>query len=429
MKKIIYIFILCMISIFLISCGKRQTSSTTKSAETTQQPEDQTEEQTDFVDHELEQQEQLADNSYLSTDYHIEDYENGYLIISKSDGLLFGVIDRNNNTIIPVEYDEISFVNSNGNTDKQYFCAKYENQYTLFDEQSTKLIENSNYPIDSVKYETKTSDNMPLLFYTKATSEQALDFSELIFYNENGSIRSNIKLENGNSSKPLLLSEEYVNENFFIMTITAFQSTNPNATLTYMYDYDGKVLKKWKKSSISHCNTRGDSENDYYVYIQNLGAGKVDKVYIDSNGNCKSIDHYTGNEIQNEYIENQQQASPQTDVHYVGPNNENVIYKSNDTWKYESKTGTPIYDTRYYSCKSFDKSYLLSNENNDVCVITQNGKKVIDYGSITYDGDENYSYNGTTLDSYNNFFSDNSSVCIVTKEDGLEEAHFFSESE
>lgn len=417
-----------MVSIFLISCGKRHTSTTTKSSETTQQTEEQTEEETDFMDHENEQQEQLVTNSSLSTDYHIEDYENGYLIISKSDGLLFGVIDRNNNTILPVEYDEISFVDSNGNTDKQYFCARYENQYTLFDEQGTKLIENSIYPIDSVNYEIAPSDNMPLLFYTKPTAEQTLDFSELIFYNENGSIKSNIKLENGISSKPLLLSTEYVNENFFIMTITAFQSTNPNATLTYMYDYDGKVLKKWKKSSISHCNTRGDSENDYYVYIQNLGTKKVDKVYIDSNGNCKSVDHYTANEFQHEYMENQQASTP-IDVYYLGTNNENVIYKSNDTWKYESKTGTPIYDTRYYSCKSFDKSYLLSNENNDVCVITQNGKKVIDYGSITYDGDENYSYNGTTLDSYNNFFSDNSSVCIVTKEDGLEEAHFFSEIE
>ena len=341
MKKINYIFILCMVSIFLISCGKRHTSTTTKSSETTQQTEEQTEEETDFMDHENEQQEQLVTNSSLSTDYHIEDYENGYLIISKSDGLLFGVIDRNNNTILPVEYDEISFVDSNGNTDKQYFCARYENQYTLFDEQGTKLIENSIYPIDSVNYEIAPSDNMPLLFYTKPTAEQTLDFSELIFYNENGSIKSNIKLENGISSKPLLLSTEYVNENFFIMTITAFQSTNPNATLTYMYDYDGKVLKKWKKSSISHCNTRGDSENDYYVYIQNLGTKKVDKVYIDSNGNCKSVDHYTANEFQHEYMENQQASTP-IDVYYLGTNNENVIYKSNDTWKYESKTGTPI---------------------------------------------------------------------------------------
>lgn len=128
-------------------------------------------------------------------------------------------------------------------------------------------------------------------------------------------------------------------------------------------------------------------------------------------------------------MENKQIASSPLDVYYLGPNNENIIYKSNDTWKYESKGGTPLYDTRYYSCNKFDNAYLLSNENNDVCVITPNGKKVIDYGEISYSNEKTYSYNGTILEDSKNFFSDNSSVCIVTKEDGIEEAHFFNEKD
>lgn len=416
-----------MVSFFLISCGKRHTRTTTKSPKTNHQ----SEEQTDFENHEIE--EQIVDTSSLKTDYHIENYENGYLIISKSDSLLFGVIDQNNNTIIPVEYDEISFVSSNENANKQYFCAKYENQYTLFDEQGTKLIENSNHKIDSVNYETRTSENMPLLFYTNPGPEE--DCSEIIFYNDNGSIKSKIKTKQNSTSsnRTILLSLETVNDNFYLIAIGDCSNEGNVVRVTsntYMYDYDGNLLKKWKLSSITHCNTRGDSQNDYYVYIQKANENlDVDKIYIDSNGNCKSIEHYNKDTFTYEYMENKQIASSPLDVYYLGPNNENIIYKSNDTWKYESKGGTPLYDTRYYSCNKFDNAYLLSNENNDVCVITPNGKKVIDYGEISYSNEKTYSYNGTILEDSKNFFSDNSSVCIVTKEDGIEEAHFFNEKD
>ncbi len=37
--------------------------------------------------------------------------------------------------------------------------------------------------------------------------------------------------------------------------------------------------------------------------------------------------------------------------------------------------GDAVYDGRYYSCLKIDTAYLLSNENKEACVITENGKK------------------------------------------------------
>lgn len=57
-----------------------------------------------------------------------------------------------------------------------------------------------------------------------------------------------------------------------------------------------------------------------------------------------------------------------------------------------------VYDGRYYSCLKIDTAYLLSNENKEACVITENGKKVLDYGDISYEGDEDYYYHNIKLD-------------------------------
>ena len=43
------------------------------------------------------------DNLYLTTDYKVEDYCNGYFIVSKMDGRLFGVINSKGKEVIPLK--------------------------------------------------------------------------------------------------------------------------------------------------------------------------------------------------------------------------------------------------------------------------------------------------------------------------------------
>ena len=98
MKRIYYIFIVCIMSAFMLSCGKKQDVNIPDKQEEKVQQE--------------EKKEKEEKSISLQTDYHIEDYENGYLIVSKSDGILYGAIDRNNKNIIPMEYDSASFFDS-----------------------------------------------------------------------------------------------------------------------------------------------------------------------------------------------------------------------------------------------------------------------------------------------------------------------------
>ena len=83
MKRIYYIFILCVVCTFVISCGKKQDVKMS-------------DKQDIKVSDKQEKETENVKNATLQTEYHIEDYENGYLIVSKLDGLLYGVIDRNN---------------------------------------------------------------------------------------------------------------------------------------------------------------------------------------------------------------------------------------------------------------------------------------------------------------------------------------------
>ena len=74
--------------------------------------------------------------------FHIEDYENGYLIVSKSDGILYGAIDRNNKNIIPMEYDSASFFDSEllKKKGKVFIKTSYEKKKSVFNKDGNKII-------------------------------------------------------------------------------------------------------------------------------------------------------------------------------------------------------------------------------------------------------------------------------------------------
>ena len=66
MKRIYYIFIVCIMSAFMLSCGKKQDVNIPDKQEEKVQQE--------------EKKEKEEKSISLQTDYHIEDYENGYLL-------------------------------------------------------------------------------------------------------------------------------------------------------------------------------------------------------------------------------------------------------------------------------------------------------------------------------------------------------------
>ena len=64
----------------------------------------------------------------FSTEYEVQDYFNGYFIVSKLQGKLWGVIDNSGNEIIPLKYTSIVFDNkkevADGRNDELNFVAE-----------------------------------------------------------------------------------------------------------------------------------------------------------------------------------------------------------------------------------------------------------------------------------------------------------------
>lgn len=77
------------------------------------------------------------DYLYLTTDYKVEDYCNGYFIVSKMDGRLFGVINSKGKEVIPLKYDEVSFYNrqevEQQGADTLLFQVGYQDEEYLLD--------------------------------------------------------------------------------------------------------------------------------------------------------------------------------------------------------------------------------------------------------------------------------------------------------
>ena len=105
-------------------------------------------------------------SAIFSTNYKIEDYCNGDFIVSKSDGLLYGVINIQGKEIIPVQFDNISFMNDekvvNGDSKNIYIKAKYEDQYSIYNENGEKILDGDASIINYKLGGGETGENNPL---------------------------------------------------------------------------------------------------------------------------------------------------------------------------------------------------------------------------------------------------------------------------
>lgn len=214
-------------------------------------------------------------NYKITTEYDLEDYASGYVIVSKNDGLLYGVIDKDGNEVIPVEYDNIQLVRGEE------------------EESDSFIFVTVDYWAEGYQYELYSID------------------------------------ENGN--------------------------------LTDLGDLE--------------------SQNKYSL----SSAGQI-QVNEESSSSENSSD-YT-----------------------LGKNGEYRLYQTNDTWKLEDSNGNPLYDKRYFECWHKEDCFFLLNEDNQICLINKNGQMLVDYGTITWNGE--YGMFGDSEITDDSIRSDGNSVCF-----------------
>ena len=112
----------------------------------------------------------------FSTEYDVVDYCQGCFIVSKNDGLLYGVLDMHGNELIPCDYDEIEFLNKdaviNGKEDELLIDLCYENLHTIIDNTGEIIIENRREYIRCIEYEIGNATDKGAYFL--GTSSNAL---------------------------------------------------------------------------------------------------------------------------------------------------------------------------------------------------------------------------------------------------------------
>lgn len=407
-KKKVIILIACL-ALLLLGCESKQNSNEDSYSNVTKNEIVQENTPT----HKNEEKD-VGEKIAFETNYKIEEYCNGYFIVSKSDDLLYGVLDINGNEVIPVEYDRIEFLNqgaaNNGSSKEVFFQTKYENDYKVYDQNGEKVLDGN---ASIITFELGSSQQDSPFF--SVDSEQN---TKEIYTKDGKHLCSIPKDENAD-----VTAVHWITPNLYLMSET---STNIDGSTTiiqgfqtYLKNIDGTTLNTW--NGMTPAGDDGCENNNYWCFL-----GTMDQTY------SKIVISESGELVSQEDGLSQQDAIKDTTAaiyntekkYYLGSDKQYVLYQSNDTWKYEDANGNPVYDDRYFTMNEEENSFFLSNENNQVCVITKNGKRTVDYGVISLSGDY-YTYEGTEM-MRDNVFADYNSFCYVEQTAGTNIVHYFT---
>lgn len=346
----------------------------------------------------------------FTTEYEIEDYCNGVFIVSKSDGLLYGVLDLNGEEILPLQYDKIKFMNkdevADGEHENVYIETTYEEQYAVYDAKGNKLFDEK---ADIISYEMEVTAENPPFFVTGTASTVKNETHEVKIYREDGTYVSTIQLE-----ECIQVIINWINDNICLITKNDYTYDSGrhivNSDVICVRCTSGEILKQLDGNYLVD-TLNGIEGDNFYSYV---GDGKIyNKIVITADGDLViEEDTFTFDEIRSMATSNAMAGLSNRYQYHLGENKDCIIYQTNDTWKYEDASGNPIYEQRYYSLGLIDEGYALSNEDKQVCIITKNGRKTVDYGYLELN-DSNYLFQEDTRLTRDDVFADYNSVCII----------------
>lgn len=413
-KKLLCIGLAACSAFALIGCGGKNSSDSDASVEITDSSESYEEISSDISKN-------SSKESVLSTEYTITGYAKDFFAVENSTGILEGVIDINNNVIIPVEYDDVYFLNLPDRRDKPidevFFLAKYEDEYYVIDQKGKKIIDGDAHDIE---YQ-KDVFNPQAYFYLCLESSDTNPGGNIVLYDIKGNEIARLDRKLSNSQKAVDSFLWVDDSRFFVMFQNLTTLENGSLSWDYylsLFDYSFNEIKKWEGYAATTTSGFIDDTFNLGVLTDN---GSYMIISVDPSGN---ISETPCSKEDIESLSQQIKSNEKPESGYsIGDKKQYHIYESNNTWKLEDENGNPLYDKRYYGFGHLDKAYFLTNENDDVCVFTKNGDKVIDYGTMYYNG-KTVVYDGTLLDS-DNTYADYDSVCVVKNENGLNTARVF----
>ena len=346
-------------------------------------------------------------NYKITTEYDLEDYASGYVIVSKNDGLLYGVIDKDGNEVIPVEYDNIQLVRGEeeeSDKDEVYFVCEYEGEEEVLDSNGQKILDGK---VERVTpHLGEISADSPFFYelnYTYSTDYMNQDIS-LRYYDIKGDMLCDINLLEiedidramyDTVDLTVLNTELISNDRILVCIGGALKLKDESSGLeayynVSLYNLKGERLQEWNELATPSGMTVEDDNSFIFVTVDYWAEGYQYELYsIDENGNLTDLGDL---ESQNKYslssegqiqVNEESSSSENSSDYTLGKNGEYRLYQTNDTWKLEDSNGNPLYDKRYFECWHKEDCFFLLNEDNQICLINKNGQMLVDYGTIT----------------------------------------------
>ena len=365
-------------------------------------------------------------NYKITTEYDLEDYASGYVIVSKNDGLLYGVIDKDGNEVIPVEYDNIQLVRGEeeeSDKDEVYFVCEYEGEEEVLDSNGQKILDGK---VERVTpHLGEISADSPFFYelnYTYSTDYMNQDIS-LRYYDIKGDMLCDINRAMYDTVDLTVLNTELISNDRILVCIGgALKPKDESSGLeayynVSLYNLKGERLQEWNELATPSGMTVEDDNSFIFVTVDYWAEGYQYELYsIDENGNLTDLGDL---ESQNKYslssagqiqVNEESSSSENSSDYTLGKNGEYRLYQTNDTWKLEDSNGNPLYDKRYFECWHKEDCFFLLNEDNQICLINKNGQMLVDYGTITWNGE--YGMFGDSEITDDSIRSDGNSVCF-----------------
>lgn len=349
-----------------------------------------------------------GNNSVIfSTEYEIEDYCEDAIIVSKSDGKVYGLLNNKGKEILPLTYDDLDFMNKenfcNGHDDTLYIIAEYEDENIIFDTKGKELLRsNGNLSYINFELDCKNEDNAPF-FYESVCSNDKTYIKKYKFYNQKCGFLSEV-----NNRKKLGDVIWLSNKCYIDWSISD----------TIVYDYNGKEMHRFD-NGLGYKFKNGDK---YNLYLASSAEGKeLQELIIGADGSIQSKSDITFEKYKDKF--NSQKSDE---------NKKYNLYKSNDTWKLEDFEGNALYEERYFERlrpTGNNDCVALTNEDNQICIIGRTGVKYVDFGILEYVKNEEkiYFLKGEEKKEIGEIYEGKKSVIIPVKNENMYDVYFYGE--
>ncbi|WP_050696856.1 WG repeat-containing protein [Anaeromassilibacillus senegalensis] len=375
----------------------------------------------------------------IPKEYHIEDYSNGYFIVTKSDGRLYGLLDPEGKTVIDFTYDELKFDRAGAET-CPFVHATYDGKSSVVDLNGKVLIEpeyNSLiYDLDRGTFSGIKSDEISTIYFISKEGKiiNTVDPTEALSVYKDAYVSSSGKnffccvvLDSADQVYIVLLDlqgKEFAkvkapynqirNESTGFQLINASVLNLQGETYLKIESYLKKVDEQentglqTKTGIHTILDLSGNSHPELveqiksqkpfpktdpsitYRQFSDFKDGKALVTFFKEDTDTDPTMYLAVINEKGEIIEEIASfdlifISPSEQPQFIG---NKALYYSNDTWKIASTEAPYKNSERYYGIQKLEEGehwWLLENVDGENALLTPNGEIVVDFGNVTKD--------------------------------------------